>query len=109
MRVEVVVADGTAQQRSLDDWLARRPAGKRAVIAENAFGPLAAPADVPLLRLAAGCVCCVGLIPLRVGIARIVRATRPDDLLLLLHSGDHVARVRALLADGSLGARYSVE
>lgn len=109
MRAEVAVAAGAEQQPRLDDWLHRHPRGDRAVIAESAFGPLALPGDVPLLRLAAGCVCCVGLVPLRVGITRIVRMHRPDDLLLLVGSADHVARVRSLLTDGSLGARFDVE
>jgi G3E family GTPase len=109
MRAEVAVAAGAKQQHALEGWLHRHPYGRRAVIAENAFGPLVAPPDVPLLRLTAGCVCCVGVVPLRVGIARIVRTHRPDDLLLLVGSGDHVARVRSLLTDGSLGARFDVE
>jgi hypothetical protein len=109
MRAEVAVAAGAGQQQRLDEWLQRHREGARAVIAENAFGSLAVPPDVPLLRLAVGCVCCVGLLPLRVGLARMVRTHRPDDLLLLLGSGDHLARVRALLSDGSLGTRFDVE
>ena len=108
MRAELAVAAGAEQQRRLDEWLQSHPHGRRAVIAESAFAPLTVPPDVPLLRLAAGCVCCVGLVPLRVGITRIVQAHRPDDLLLLVGSGDHVVRVRALLTDGSLGARFDI-
>lgn len=109
MHAEVAVATGAEQQQRLDDWLLRHPDGRRAVVAENAFGPLVVPADVALLRLAAGCVCCIGLVPLRVGIARIVRAHHPDNLLLLLGSGDHVGRVRTLLIDGSLGTRFQMD
>ena len=109
MHAEVAVAAGAEQQQRLDEWLLRHAHTRRAVIAENAFGRLALPADVPLLRLAAGCVCCIGLVPLRVGIARIVRAHRPDTLLLVLGSGDHVERVRTLLTDGSLGARFHMD
>ena len=109
MAVELVVASPAAQQARLDAWLRRHPIGARAVVAESAFEPLAVPADVALLRLAAGCVCCIGQVPLRVGLTRIVRTHRPDHLLLLLASGDHVDRVRTLLTDGSLGASFSVE
>jgi hypothetical protein len=47
-------------------------------------------------------------VPLRVTLTRSVRAHRPDDMLLLLASTQHLARVRALLADGSLGVRVDV-
>ena len=109
MHVELAVAPPAAQQACLDAWLERHPIGARAVVAESAFAPLAAPANVALLRLTAGCVCCIGQVPLRVGLTRIVRTHRPERLLLLLASGDHVDRVRMLLTDGSLGARFSVE
>jgi hypothetical protein len=109
MRAEVVVAPASGQQARLDDWLARRASGRRAVVAENALAPLQVPADVALARLTPGCVCCVGQVPLRVTLSRTVRAHRPDDILLLLASDGHLPRVRALLADGSLGVRFTVE
>jgi hypothetical protein len=59
--------------------------------------------------MGAGCVCCMGQVPLRVGLTRMVRALRPDVVLLVLASGEHLARVRALLADGSLGVRFELE
>jgi hypothetical protein len=51
----------------------------------------------------------MGQVPLRVGLTRMVRALRPDVVLLVLASGEHLARVRALLADGSLGVRFELE
>jgi hypothetical protein len=54
-------------------------------------------------------VCCIGQVPLRVTLGRLVRAHRPDDMLLLLASAEHLPRVRALLADGSLGVRFDLE
>jgi hypothetical protein len=108
MRAAIRVAAPGGQQALLDDWLARSPDGRRAVIAESGFVPLEAPDDVPLACLAPGCVCCVGQVPLRVMLTRTVRMHRPDDLLLLLATADHLPRVRALLADGSLGARFDV-
>ena len=46
---------------------------------------------------------------MRVTLVRLVRALRPGALLVLLAGGDHEARVKALLADGSLGVRFEVE
>lgn len=109
MRAEVAVAPASGQQARLDDWLARHGSGRRAVVAENALAPLQVPGDVALARLAPGCVCCVGQVPLRVTLGRTVRAHRPDDILLLLASDEHLPRVRALLADGSLGVSFTLE
>lgn len=108
MRASVVVGDAGVQQ-SVDAWLAATPAGRRAVVVEGAFSVLEVPADVPLTRLGAGCVCCLGQVPLRVGLTRMVRLVRPDAVLLVLLHGEHLERVQALLADGSLGVRFDLE
>jgi hypothetical protein len=108
MRASVVVGDADVQ-RSVDAWLAVTPAGRRAVVVEGVFSVLEVPADVPLTRLGAGCVCCLGQVLLRVGLTRMVRMVRPDAVLLVLSHGDHLARVRALLADGSLGVRFELD
>ncbi len=109
MRAVVEAAPAGEQQARLREWLAAHPSGRRAVIAESAFTALAVPDDVALAQLAPGCVCCVGQAPLRVTLLRTVRSHRPDDVLLLLASGDHLPRVRTLLADGSLGVRFDLE
>jgi hypothetical protein len=109
MHAEVRVASIAAQQACFDEWLGRHRAGRRAVLAENPFAPLEGPEDVPVIRLAAGCVCCVGQVPMRVALVRAVRAHRPQELLLLLATAEHLPRVRALLSDGSLGVRFTVE
>ena len=109
MRATIRLAPPADQQAQLDGWLARPFNGTRVVVAESGLMPLAAPGDVPLARLAPGCVCCVGQVPLRVTLTRAVRAHRPDEVLLLLATADHLARVRALLEDGSLGVRFEVE
>lgn len=108
MRAAIRVAAPVDQQSQLDAWLAQTSGNRRAVIAESGFAPLEAPQDVPLARLAPGCVCCVGQVPLRVTLTRTVQAHRPDDILLLLASAQHLVRVRALLGDGSLGVRFDV-
>ena len=93
-----------ARQAALDAWLAATPERPRAVIAEGAFVDLAAPADVTVARLAAGCVCCLGLVPLRVTLTRLLRTVRPHALLLLVAADEHLPRLRALLDSGELGA-----
>jgi hypothetical protein len=109
MRAEVRAAPAAEQQVLVDDWLARHPNAGRLVVVENMLGPLALPPDVPLVRLAPGCPCCAAQVPLRVALTRAVRSRRPDELLLLLTGGAHLPRVRAVLADGSLGVKFDVE
>ena len=107
MRATVRERGGDAQQLA-DAWLATHAGERCAVIVEGAFVPLEAPGTA-VERLAGGCPCCLGQVPLRVALVRLVRAVRPDALLLLLSGGDHAERVRALLADGSLGVRFIME
>jgi hypothetical protein len=99
-----------AQQAALDAWLDARYAGgdKRAaaVIAEGALLPLVAPPDLVVEPIAAGCVCCVGILTLRVTLTRLVRRRRPAVVLLLIAGGEHKARVRALLLSGELGVEF---
>jgi hypothetical protein len=108
MRASVLIHSGDVQPLAAA-WLAAHAGERRAVIVEGAFVPLEVPDDVAVERLAGGCPCCLGQVPLRVALVRLVRALRPQALLLLLAGGDHAARVRALLADGSLGVRFDVE
>jgi hypothetical protein len=95
-------------QDAVDDWLALPASGPRAVVTEGSFTPLAVPDEVAVTRLASGCVCCVGQLPLRVTLARLIRAGR-SDLLLLLASGAHLPLVRSMLTDGSLGLKLQLE
>jgi hypothetical protein len=105
VRISLRRANGApARQAVLDDWLATAPEAPRAVIAEGAFADLVAPEDVAVARVAAGCVCCVGLVPLRVTLTRLLRTVRPRSLLLLVATDDHLPRLRALLDAGELGA-----
>jgi len=104
VRVTLRRARGAEQrQAALDAWLASDPAAPRAVIAEGAFAGLAAPQDVSVTRLAAGCVCCLGLVPLRVALTRLIRAQRPRALLLIVAADEHLPRLQKQLASGELG------
>ena len=111
--VSVAALRADAAQAQIDRWLGHLPAGApRAILIESAFVPAHAPSDVPLARIAAGCVCCVGQVVLRVRLTQLLRKARPRHLLLLLASAQHFDRIGAQLLDGSLGfraARVQVE
>jgi len=108
MRARVAVATDSLQ-RHVDAWLVEHPSGARMIIVEGVLAVINVSDDVPVLRLATGCVCCLGQLPLRVTLVRSVRALRPEYVLLLLANGAHLDRVRALLADGSLGVRFELD
>ena len=108
MRATVIPHDGEAQ-RAVDAWLAATASQRRAVVVESPFAAVGVPDAVPLMRLGGACPCCLGQLPLRVALVRLVRSQRPDAVLLLLSGPAHAGRVRALLADGSLGVRFVVE
>ncbi len=101
--VSIRVARGAdAQQAALSDWLASTAgvgshvSEHAAVIVEGGFADFTVPDRVVVERIA-GCPCCVGQVALRVTVARLLRRHRPQHLLLLLSSADHVERVRRLL------------
>jgi hypothetical protein len=102
--VTVAALRSGAAQAQIDGWLAS-VAGSRAIVVDSAFVPLQVPSDVSLERVAAGCVCCVGHVVLRVQLTRVLRVKRPKHLLLLPASADHLDRIVAQLRDGSLGFR----
>jgi G3E family GTPase len=106
--LQISTVAAAARQDEVDRWLAKRPHGCRAIVSEG-FGSFAAPDDVAVARLGGGCVCCVGQTPLRVTVTRLLRAERPEHLLLLLSDAEHLPRVRSLLTDGSLGVRLELE
>jgi G3E family GTPase len=107
-----VAAGAQRQQQALRQWLdaRQRAADGRtcAVIAEGAFFALQAPEQVPVVRLAPGCVCCVGQTPLRVALLRLLRERRPQSVLLLLSTAGHRGRVRDMLARGALGEVFDL-
>ncbi len=102
-----------AQQAVLDAWLQAYDArsgtadgGQCAVVVEGPSFALQAPEAVPVQRLAAGCVCCVGQVPLRVALTRSARAmdpARPRAILLLVSDDVHLSRLRGQIERGELG------
>lgn len=113
--IEITVAHGrgAAQQAIVDAWLRQGDARggaadrrQRALVVEGPSFALQVPEDLAVQRLAAGCVCCVGQVPLRVAVTRSLRAmdaTRPRALLLLVSQDAHLPRLRAQIERGDLG------
>jgi len=100
----------SAQQAALDAWVdVNHGAGRLAVIAEGLFGELVAAEGTCVRQLAAGCVCCVGSVPLRVTLTRVLREHRPARLLLLLASDQHLERVTQALCEGTLAEELNVQ
>jgi hypothetical protein len=114
IEITVAHARGAAQQAVVDAWLrlgdARDGAAdrrQRALVVEGPSFGLQVPEDLAVIRLAAGCVCCVGQVPLRVAVTRSLRAmdaTRPRALLLMVSQHAHLPRLRAQIERGELGS-----
>jgi hypothetical protein len=51
---------------------------------------------IPVIRIAAGCLCCIGNTVLRVNINRLLRH-RPERLFIGIATPDHLEQLRALL------------
>lgn len=96
---------GESPQRQVDRWHAALVGSNPgAVVIEGAFIPVNPPSDVPLLRVAGGCVCCTGHLVLKVELTRLLRRFRPDRVLMLVAGDDdHIERFAAQLAAGELG------
>lgn len=113
IEITVAHARGAAQQAIVDAWLRQGDARggaadrrQRALVVEGPSFALQVPEDLAVQRLAAGCVCCVGQVPLRVAVTRSLRAmdaTRPRALLLLVSQDAHLPRLRAQIERGDLG------
>jgi hypothetical protein len=113
IEITLAHARGAAQQAIVDAWLRRGDARdgaadrrQRALVVEGPSFALQVPEDLVVTRLAAGCVCCVGQVPLRVAVTRSLRAMdamRPRALLLLVSQDAHLPRLRAQIERGELG------
>lgn len=69
----------------------------QAVIVEGGPGTLVEPPGITLIQLAAGCVCCVGQLPLRVMLARVLRQVRPARVWIEISDGAHLAMLEKQL------------
>lgn len=104
------MAAAAEQPAAIEAWLKSDPNGRRAILAEAGMQALAVPEDVALVRLMSGCICCIGQVPMRVALVRLLRQ-RPalDDLLVLVAGETHLDRVRALLQEPGLGLNLIAE
>lgn len=112
LRLRVAATDAE-REAAISEWL-QLPGGpadaaRRAILAEGVLFDRAGPQGVPLVGLAAGCPCCIGSVALRVALGRTLRAVRPQAVLLLLATAEHLPRLRRLLAGGELGVRFELE
>lgn len=97
---------------AIDAWLQQRPdaeSGRRLIVAEGWLFDRSGPQGVPIVGLTAGCPCCTGSLTLRVTLARAMRRVRPQSVLLLVASAEHLGSLRRMLAHGELGVRFEVE
>ena len=109
LRVAATEDERDAAVRAWLDSPAARASARRAVLVEGALFDRAGPQGVPLVGLGAGCPCCTGSVALRVALGRTLRAARPEAVLLLLRTAEHLPRLRRLLEGGELGVRFETE
>jgi hypothetical protein len=108
-----VAATDVERDAAIREWLqsprADRLPDRRAILAEGVLFDRTGPEGVPLVGLAGGCPCCTGSVVLRVVLARTLRRTRAEAVLLLVMTAEHLTRLRRMLADGELGVRFEIE
>ena len=99
--VRLVPADPAAVgERALA--LASRAEKPVAVVVEGGDQLLQAPAGVTLIQLAPACLCCVGELPLRVTLARLLRQ-KPSVIWVEVSSLVHREQLLQRLEQGTLG------
>ena len=106
-----VAATETERAAAIGAWLQATTAApdRRSIIAEGVLFDRTGPEGVPLVGLAAGCPCCMGLVALRVALGRTLRSIRPEAVLLVVATAEHLPRLRRLLESGELGVRFEME
>lgn len=108
-----VAATEAERDAAISEWLQSpggpTDTGRRAIVAEGVLFDRTGPQGVPLVGLAAGCPCCLGSVALRVALGRTLRAVRPEAVLLLLATAEHLPRLQRMLAGGELGVRFEME
>ena len=107
-----VAATDAERDAEVHAWLQTPAAGepgRRAVLVEGALFDRHGPQGVPLVGLGAGCPCCSGSVALRVVLGRTLRRFRPEAVLLLLASADHVSRLRRVLQDSAPGVHFDLD
>lgn len=100
-------ADKRAFIRAL---IAARPAAERWSVLDNDGGNMARDAAAAQLTVAAinGCACCTGTVELRIGIAQLVRQSRPQRLIIAAAGAAEPEALERALAQEDLARGISV-
>jgi G3E family GTPase len=101
MTLTTLVIGGRAAAREAYIAAALDPTVPTAVILEGIASGVAlleqsAPGPLQIMRIAPGCMCCVGNLTLRVTLNRILRKP-PARLFIALATATHIAQIRAFL------------
>lgn len=96
---------GAGKTTFIQSLLAQRPANEQwaVLLTEGGMARLSqdvsAALPVTIREVAAGCICCTGRVTLQVAITRLLRATRPDRLLIEVSALGHPSRALEVLRD----------
>lgn len=106
---------GAAKRRVIRRLAGFKPAGERWTVMAGDLGEDMldpgefAPLGIAVRGAAYGCPCCLGNLPLRVKLGRLLRETAPDRLLLELPPGTHLEAAVALFRDPLLAPAITLQ
>jgi len=92
-----------AREQAVADALKEGPPGTVSIILEglpdgtDRLAAAAATMQATIVRIAPGCICCTGNLPMRVTLNRLLRA-RPERLFIGVADARHVDGIRAFLS-----------
>lgn len=99
----LIITGRTLQARTcaMAALLQRKPDGARwALLTQPRLQPIEPGGpEVSIHTAPSGCACCVGNVPFRVALTRLMRGARPNALIVELGALDHIDRVRQMFAD----------
>ena len=105
---------GAGKSKAILSLLEFKPEGERwTLIVEELGNTMPDPGSLAKTGVAVrgapyGCPCCTGNLTMRVSLARAVRETRPDRILVELPRGAHLAKTRSLFGDSLLAKSVSL-
>lgn len=104
---------GAGKTSTILHLLSQRPPGERWAVLVNDFGAVgldgallesAAEGALSVREVSGGCICCTAALHLRQGLVALLRAARPDRLLIEPSGLGHPAAILDLLAEPGLAA-----
>ena len=97
---------GVGKTTLIQHWLQQKPSHEHWAVLINEFGQigldaalLGRHAQVQILELSGGCVCCVNGVPFRTALGQLLRQSRPDRLLIEPSGLGHPQRLLAQLRE----------